>query len=226
MVRARFLWGDSLLSTLPLPLVYDRLFQAYGQQHWWPAESVFEVIVGAVLVQNTAWGNVEKAIAALKESRQLSPQAIYDLPGEELEQRIRPSGVFRVKAKRLKSLVALIIERYGGSLDDLFSQPTEELRDELLAVHGVGFETADAIVLYAAKQPAFVIDAYTRRVMTRHGWAAEDANYANLQQQFESALPRNVQLYNEYHALLVRVGKERCKKTPICQGCPLETLLP
>ncbi len=206
--------------------VFDRLLAAYGPQHWWPAESPFEVMVGAVLVQNTAWGNVERAIANLKAAGKLSARAIYDTPLEELEQLIRPSGVFRVKARRLRALIALVMEQHGGSLDAMFALPTDQLRRELLAVNGIGPETADAILLYAAGRPTFLIDAYTRRVLERHGWGAPGASYDALKKQFEEALPRDVQLFNEYHALLVQVGKQHCRSTPRCEGCPLEALLP
>jgi endonuclease-3 related protein len=206
--------------------VFDRLLDAYGPQYWWPAESPFEVMLGAVLVQNTAWGNARRAIANLKAAGRLSAQAIYDTPLEELEQLIRPSGVYRVKARRLRGLIALIVEQHGGSLDALFALPTDGLRRELLAVHGIGPETADAILLYAAGRATFVIDAYTRRVLERHGWAPPGASYDDLKRLFEGALPRDAPLFNEYHALLVQVGKQHCRSQPRCEGCPLEALLP
>ncbi|MCA9180238.1 MAG: endonuclease III domain-containing protein [Planctomycetales bacterium] len=211
---------------MPLQEAYDRLFAAYGPQSWWPAETRFEVMVGAVLVQNTAWGNVERAVANLKAAGLLSPQPLYDAPLEELEQHIRPSGVYRVKARRLRELVALVVERYGGSLDAMFQSPSEELRNELLALNGIGPETADCILLYAAGRPAFVIDAYTRRVLERHGWAEAGISYDELKSLFESHLPRDAQLFNEYHALLVEVGKRHCRKVAVCERCPLEEMLP
>lgn len=213
-------------TAAPLAEVYERLLSAFGPQHWWPADSRFEVMVGAVLTQNTSWINVEKSIAKFQAAGKLSPQAIYDLPIDELAQLVLPAGPHRVKAKRLHNLISLVVEGHGGSLDALLSQPQETLRAELLAVHGVGPETADCIVLYAAGQPSFVIDAYTRRVLERHGWATPREKYDELQRRFESALPADMPMFNEYHALLVEVGKRHCKPTPVCEGCPLECLLP
>ena len=210
----------------PVQEIYDRLHAAYGPQSWWPADSAFEVIVGAILVQNTAWENVERAIDNLKRLSALDPHYLHALPTSDLEQLIRPAGVFRVKAKRLQAVLAYLIERHGGDTAALARTPTEELRRELLALHGVGPETADSILLYAAEQPSFVIDAYTRRVLERHGWADKSASYDQLKQSFETALPRDVQLFNEYHALIVEVGKRHCRRTPKCEGCPLAELLP
>lgn len=209
----------------PLQEAYDRLFAAYGPQLWWPAETPFEVMVGAVLVQNTAWGNVEKAIANLRAAGLLTPQPLYDTPVEQLEQLIRPSGVYRVKAQRLGALVGLVVERYGGSLDAMFRTPQDDLREKLLALNGIGPETADCILLYAAARPTFVIDAYTRRVLERHGWAEPGASYDELKRVFESRLETDLQLFNEYHALLVEVGKRHCRKVAVCEGCPLQEML-
>ena len=206
--------------------VYDRLLAAYGPQQWWPARTPFEVILGAVLVQNTSWQNVTKAIDNLRQQDLLEPHALYRVPLEELEELIRPAGYYRVKARRLRSLVAFLVERYGGSLEAMFQTGLAELREELLGIHGIGPETADSILLYAGGLPTFVVDAYTHRVFARHGWIGFDADYYRLKDHFESGLPQDARLFNEYHALLVQVGKEHCRKTPRCEGCPLADLLP
>ena len=206
--------------------VYDRLFAAYGPQHWWPADTPFEVLIGAVLVQNTSWQNVKKAIDTLRREDLLEPRALYGLAVEELEEKIRPAGYFRVKARRLRHLLGFLVNRYGGSLDAMFRTGLPELREQLLAVHGIGPETADSILLYAGGLPTFVVDTYTHRVFARHGWIAFDADYYQIKDHFESGLAMDARLYNEYHALLVHVGKEHCRKTPKCEGCPLAALLP
>ncbi len=205
---------------------YDRLFAAYGPRHWWPADSPFEVIVGAVLVQNTSWENVRKAIGNLRENDLLEPHALRDVPVEELEELIRPVGYYRVKARRLRHVLDFLVDRYDGDLEAMFQTNLRELRQQLLGVHGIGQETADSILLYAGGMPTFVVDAYTYRVVTRHGWLDFDADYDAIQDYFQSGLPEDVQLYNEYHALLVEVGKRHCRKKPICLGCPLAELLP
>ncbi len=211
---------------LRLKDAYDRLFAAYGPRHWWPADSPFEVIVGAVLVQNTAWENVRKAIENLRRTDLLEPHALRDVPLEELEELIRPAGYYRVKARRLRHVLDFLVDRYDGCLESMFRTNLGELREQLLRVHGVGPETADSILLYAGGLPTFVVDAYTYRVVTRHGWLGFDADYDAIQDHFQSGLPEDVQLYNEYHALLVEVGKRHCRKKPVCQGCPLAELLP
>lgn len=207
--------------------VYHHLFAALGPQHWWPAQSPFEVIVGAVLVQNTSWQNVEKAIDQLRRADLLEPHALADVPPEELEELIRPAGYFRIKARRLRSLLAFLVARYDGSLEAMFKMDLSALREELLCVHGVGPETADSILLYAGGLPVFVVDTYTHRVLARHGWIGFDADYHVIQDHFHDNLPQDAAMYNEYHALLVRVGKEYCrKKNPKCEECPLAELLP
>ena len=211
----------------PLKQVYDRLLGAYGPQSWWPGDSPFEVMIGAVLTQNTSWGNVERAIDNLRREELLEPHALDQVPPEELEQLIRPAGYYRVKARRLRNLLRLLVDRYGGSIEAMFRTSLPELRDQLLAVNGIGPETADSILLYAGGLPAFVVDAYTARVFARHGWIPFDADYHQIQEYFEAGLPQDAAMFNEYHALLVRVGKERCrKKRPRCAGCPLADLLP
>jgi endonuclease-3 related protein len=210
-----------------LQQVFDRLLAAYGPQHWWPGQSPLEVLVGAVLTQNTSWKNVERAIANLREADLLDAAALHALPVDELAELIRPAGYYRLKARRLRNVLDLVFERYGGSLEAMFAAPLESLREELLAVNGIGPETADAILLYAGGLPTFVVDAYTHRVLARHGWTEPDADYAEIQQQFHAALAPDARTFNEYHALLVRLGKERCRRAQAdCQGCPLEDLLP
>jgi endonuclease-3 related protein len=207
--------------------VYRRLFDAFGPQHWWPGETPIEVVVGAVLAQNTSWANVEKAIAKLREAELLDPHVLVDMPVEELEEYIRSAGYFRIKAQRLHSLMQFLVERFDGSLEQMFCTPLAELRPALLSVKGVGPETADSILLYAGQLPTFVVDAYTYRIFTRHGWIEPEADYAALQAYCQSQLPDDVQLFNEFHALLVRVGKDFCRKTePRCAQCPLRELLP
>jgi endonuclease-3 related protein len=207
--------------------VHDRLLATFGPQAWWPGETPFEVIVGAVLVQNTAWRNVERAIANLREAGVMSPRALYALTPEELAELIRPAGYYQVKAKRLRNLLRLIVERYDGSLDAMFCTHLATLREELLGVSGIGPETADAILLYAGNLPTFVVDTYTHRILARHGWIGYDATYHEIKDYFESGLPADARLYNEYHALLVRLGKDYCRKTgPKCDCCPLLDMLP
>lgn len=212
--------------TTTLNEIYNRLFAAYGPQHWWPGESPFEVLIGAVLVQNTAWQNVARAIDNLKQADLLEPHELYGVPEEELEELIRPAGYFRVKGRRLRNLLELLVDRYDGSLDAMFASGLSTLREELLSVNGVGPETADSILLYAGGLPTFVVDTYTHRVFARHGWIEFNADYHAIKEHFESGLERDVALYNEYHALLVRVGKLHCRKRPKCDGCPLAELLP
>jgi len=210
-----------------LQQAYDRLLAAFGPQHWWPGETPLEIMVGAVLVQNTAWKNVERAIANLRDDGLMQVRAIYELPIEELAEVIRPAGYFRVKARRLHNLLDFVVREYDGSLDAMFQSDVATLREQLLAVHGIGPETADAILLYAGNLPTFVVDTYTHRVLARHGWIGYEADYHEIKDHFESSLPRDATLYNEYHALLVRVGKDFCRRTaPKCDACPLAALLP
>jgi endonuclease III related protein len=210
-----------------LTQVFERLHAAFGPQQWWPGESPFEVMVGAVLVQNTAWRNVERAIENLREASLMSPEALYALSESELAELIRPAGYFQVKARRLRNLLRLVIEEYDGSLDAMFAADLATLREQLLAVSGIGPETADAILLYAAHKPTFVVDTYTHRVLARHGWIGYDADYHEIKDHFQSSLPPDERLYNEYHALLVRLGKDYCRKSaPKCETCPLADLLP
>jgi len=205
--------------------VYERLLSAYGPQGWWPGATPFEVIVGAILTQRVAWSNVEQAIAALKEGGLLEPEALRRAPLARVACLIRPSVYYNDKARKLRSFLNFLHKRHGGSLDCLLSLSAECLREELLSVQGIGEETADAIVLYAAGKPSFVVDAYTRRVLSRLGLAEEKARYGLLRALFMESLPRDPRLYNEYHALFVRHGKERCRpRRPACSGCPLADL--
>ena len=207
--------------------VYDRLLKTFGPQHWWPGDSGFEMIVGAMLTQNTNWKNVEKAIRNLRQADLMEPHALYNAPVEELEELLRPAGYFRVKARRLRSLLEFIINRYDGSIEAMFQTDLHTLREELLAVNGIGPETADSILLYAGGLPSFVVDAYTHRIFARHGWIGFDADYDQIQEYFESGLPADAAMYNEYHALLVYAGKHFCNKSkPKCNECPLREMLP
>lgn len=205
--------------------IYDELLAFFGPQHWWPGETPFEVIVGAVLTQNTAWHNVEKAIANLKGMGVLNFEAMVELPHATLAELIRPCGYFNIKANRLHNLLGMIQARYRGDLALLAAEDLATLRQTLLAVKGIGPETADSILLYATNKPTFVIDAYTHRILSRHGLVSdEEANYDDMQDLFMTSLPNSAALFNEYHALLVRTGKEFCKKsTPRCSACPLQT---
>lgn len=205
-----------------LKKIYRDLYGCFGPQGWWPGDSPFEVIVGAVLTQNTAWQNVEKAIRNLKKSRRLSFKKMRALSQKQLSKLIRPAGYYNVKAKRLKNLLELIFRRFGGDLGKMRKTGTLELRRELLSVNGVGPETADSILLYAFEKPVFVIDAYTRRLLTRHGLADEKASYEDLQDLFMKNMPADQSLFNEYHALIVRLAKEYCRKSKEkCPSCPL-----
>ena len=209
-----------------LQKVYDMLLAAYGPQNWWPADSPFEVVVGAVLTQNTSWSNVERAIENLRGADLLSPAKLFALSHEELAELIRPAGYFRLKAGRLRNFLAYLFEFHDGSLDAMFRGELSTLREQLLSINGIGPETADSILLYAGGFPTFVVDAYTARVLKRHGWIEPEADYYAMQQHLEDALERSPELFNEYHALIVKVGKQHCGPRPKCAGCPLECVLP
>ena len=206
--------------------IYHRLLDHYGPQHWWPADEPFEVIIGAILTQSTAWGNVEKAISNLKAEGALSPASLRQLSFKELSRLIYPSGYYQAKARKIKSLVHWLGEHYEDDLQRLFNLDTPLLREELLKVHGIGEETADSIILYAARKPVFVIDAYTRRILSRLGFKPSGNSYTALQKLFMDCLPQDEALFNEYHALLVRHGKETCQKHPLCERCCLKNLCP
>ena len=198
------------------------LLKHFGPQHWWPAQSPFEVMVGAILTQNTAWKNVEQAIANLREAGVLDPGALFSVSSQVLEELIRPAGFYRVKAARLRSLVGYILDRYGGEVELMAREPGWLLRKEILSVHGIGEETADSILLYALDKPFFVVDTYTRRILTRQGVIKGREPYSEIQRLFMESLPADVELYKEYHALLVELGKRYCKtRGPLCLECPL-----
>lgn len=202
--------------------IYEVLLDHFGSQGWWPGDTSLEVMVGAVLTQNTNWKNVTKAIANLKEENLLSFEKLHDLPVEELAQKIRPAGYFNLKAARLKNLLSFIARDCNGSIDNMFAGDALELREKILTLKGIGPETADAILLYAGHKPVFVVDTYTHRIFARHNLIAAEDGYYEIQEYFTLSLPAEVTLYSEYHALIVRLGKEFCRKTkPLCSQCPL-----
>ena len=205
--------------------VYKRLMQAFGPQNWWPAESPFEVVVGAILTQNTSWTNVEKAIENLKR-HPFSAEDLFDLEAEEMAGRIKSAGYFNVKTRRLKAFLGYFLERYDGSLEAMKRVPLEFLRSELLTVKGIGQETADCILLYALGRPIFVVDAYTRRIFGRLALLDAEAPYQEVQGTISDALPEDVELFNEYHALVVVLGKDICRPKPRCESCPLASMCP
>ncbi len=201
--------------------IYRMLYQTYGPRNWWPGETDFEVMVGAILTQNTSWRNVEKAIQRLKEKGVLNPEGIHRLKKPQLASLIRSSGYYRIKADRLKVFVDFLFEAYDGSLGRMRRRRLEGLREKLLCVKGIGPEMADSILLYGLKKPIFVIDAYTRRILSRHGLVSEKASYEEIQRLFMNYLPGDEKLFNEYHALLVHLGKTLCRNIPRCEICPL-----
>jgi endonuclease-3 related protein len=207
--------------------MFDLMQNHFGPQNWWPAETALEVMVGAVLTQNTNWKNVEKAIENLKDKDLLSVANLNATPSGELAQLIRPAGYYNIKSKRLKNLMNFIAERYQEDLSMFMEEDTQKLREGLLSVNGVGPETADSILLYAASRPVFVIDAYTYRILYRHGMISEEhATYDVLQDLFMDHLTEDASLFNEFHALIVQTGKHYCKRRPICDHCPLEKWSP
>jgi endonuclease-3 related protein len=245
---------DHQITRSDIPQYYTALLARYGPQNWWPARSRFEVIVGAYLTQNTNWSNVEKAMLNLRHAHCLNVNAMRKLPIDELEQLVRPSGYFRQKARNLKTFIAFLDSHYSGSLTRMFAEPTAKLRAKLLELNGVAPETADSILLYAGNHPVFVVDAYTRRVLLRHGIIDEKTSYEEIRAMIEQAIsnsaaesltvknafsdPRHpvsrmsssarselAQHYNELHALIVRVGNHYCRTKPICEGCPLQKFL-
>jgi endonuclease-3 related protein len=204
--------------------IYNILYKRFGPQDWWPGDMPFEVIVGAILTQNTNWTNVEKAIANLKKAKVLTPKKLYRLNTRKLAQLIRPAGYYNIKASRVKNFLDWLFENHAGNLALANNLPSDCLRDELLSVEGVGPETADSILLYAFNRPVFVVDAYTARICSRHHLISAGDKYDQIKNLFESNLPANVQLFNEYHALLVCLGKDFCKPKPRCPDCPLNHL--
>jgi len=204
--------------------IYDVLYKRFGPQEWWPGDTPFEVIIGAILTQNTNWANVEKAIANLKKARVLTPEKLYRLDTGKLAQLIRPAGYYNIKASRVKNFLDWLFINHAGKLANLQKIHSDSLRGELLSVNGIGRETADSILLYAFKRPVFVVDAYTIRICSRHHIIDSGANYDQVKNLFESNLPADSQLFNEYHALLVHLGKDFCKPKPRCADCPLNHL--
>jgi len=203
--------------------IYNLLLSSFGPQNWWPAETELEMMVGAILTQNTNWNNVEKAILNLKEKSLLSIQKLSRIPASLLAEYIRPAGYYNLKAKRLKNLIHCIVDKYNGDIKTLFSLDTEAIREELLMVKGIGLETADSIVLYGAERPIFVVDTYTHRILTRHGLIEKEARYDDVQSFFMDNLSHDVELYKEFHALIVKTGKNFCRRKPRCSECPLDS---
>lgn len=212
------------MITDKLMQIHGLLLSHYGEQQWWPSSGRFETILGAILTQNTNWTNVEKAINKLKAANALDAEKLYHMDQGTLAELIRPSGYYNIKAGRLKNFLNWLYENYDGDLEAISNMSVYSLREELLSVKGIGRETADSILLYAFEKAVFVVDTYTARVMIRHGLIDHEADYEQLRDLFESNLPSNTKLYNDYHALLVQVGKKHCKPKPKCAGCPLEHL--
>ena len=212
------------MTSEKLTEIYQLLLDRFGPQHWWPGDTPFEIITGAILTQNTSWANVEKAIANLKSADRLTPDGLRHLDVPQLAELIRPAGYFNVKAKRLKNFINWLFDNYQGKLTNLETINTNTLRAELLSITGIGPETADSVLLYAFGRPIFVVDAYTARIAIRHELIEPGADYEQLRDLFQSNLPEDTQLFNEFHALLVRLGKEFCKPKAKCPGCPLEKL--
>ena len=207
-------------KTLLLDL-YSRLYKAFGPRHWWPGDSPFEVAIGAILTQNTAWRNVSKAIGNLKAAGLLSPDALYDLPVQDVAAVIRPAGYYNIKARRLKNFVEFLFLENGGDLECLLTEALDTLRNKLLSIKGVGPETADSILLYAGNRPTFVVDTYTTRILFRHRLMPQEASYDEVRFFFMDCLKPDVAMFNEYHALLVHLGHAFCsKRNPKCAECP------
>lgn len=220
---------DIFLATRQSPIAtfFDALFRAHGEQHWWPGRTPFEIIVGAILVQNTNWVNAARAVANLRNAKLLTPSAMETVSQPQLARLIRSSGYFRQKARKLNAFVAFLRKQHRGSLAAMFRTPTATLREQLLAVHGIGPETADSILLYAGNHPVFVVDAYTRRILQRHGLATGKESYEEIRGLFEKSLPNHPQLFNEFHALIVHTGKNFCRaRAPLCSQCTLQPFLP
>lgn len=207
---------------ISLQKIYNKLFLAFGPQYWWPADIPFEIIIGAILTQNTNWKNAAKAIHHLKISNCLTPQAIQKISITKLAKLIRPAGYYNLKARRLKEFNKFLFCHYQGNLKIMFHTKYPQLRQELLGIKGIGPETADSILLYAGNKPIFVVDAYTKRIFSRHHLCAPESSYSQIQDIFMNNLPRQTKLFNEYHALIVMLGKEYCKKIPLCAQCPLK----
>ncbi len=202
--------------------MFDLLSANYGPRHWWPADTPLEVMIGAVLTQNTNWKNVERAITNLKKTNMLTFKQLRRISEPALAEAIHPAGYYNIKARRLRNLIDFIADHHGGNIQKMVGAPMQELRQGLLSIKGIGPETADSILLYAANKPIFVIDAYTHRILNRHGLAENQSTYQELQELFMDNLPEDPRLFNEFHALIVETGKEFCRKTPTCEKCPLK----
>ena len=205
--------------------IYKAMFRHYGHRNWWPGETPFEVMVGAILTQNTAWKNVERAIQNLKKAGAITPKALEKIEASRLAKLIRPAGYFNVKAKRLKNFINFLKRQYSLNLRKMFKAPLSLLRGQLLEVNGIGEETADSILLYAACKATFVVDAYTRRIFSRHRYLKGNESYQQIQEIFQGLLPKDTQLYNDYHAQVVETGKDYCRTNPRCEACPLKNWL-
>jgi endonuclease-3 related protein len=216
--------GGSVIKSIKILLmkIYGNLYKAYGPRHWWPGETPFEVMVGAILTQNTSWKNVERAIQCLKGKEVLTIDGIRQLKKSELASLIKSSGYYRIKADRLKTFVDFLFKDYDGDIEKMGEESLPVLRQKLLAVRGIGPETADSILLYGLGKPIFVVDAYTKRVLSRHRMVSEKASYEEIQRFFMDHLPHDKRLFNEYHALFVHLGKRECKKIPRCDICPIK----
>ncbi|MBN2568204.1 MAG: endonuclease III domain-containing protein [Deltaproteobacteria bacterium] len=204
-----------------LAVIYQKLNEHFGDLKWWPGETPFEISVGAILTQNTSWKNVEKAIRRLKAAEMLTPERLFHAKEEVIAELIRPSGYYRIKAKRLKFFIKFLYDEYNGSMEKMFGADLWDLRKKLLGVHGIGEETADSIMLYGGGKDIFVVDTYTRRIMERAGLVEKDWTYGHIQKLFMENLPQERRLYNQYHAFLVNTGKYYCKRDPRCDECPL-----
>ncbi|MBN1828811.1 MAG: endonuclease III domain-containing protein [Deltaproteobacteria bacterium] len=202
--------------------LHQLMEERYGNLKWWPADTAFEMAVGAILTQNTKWQNVEKAIKILKKRGLMKPEALWQAGEEEIEQAIRPAGCYRIKSNRLRNFIEFIMEGYGGSLEKLFNEELKIARKQILSVSGIGNETADCILLYGGNLPVFVVDGYTRRILERHNIISGEKPYEEIQEIFKKALPKNATLFKNYHALFVRTGKDHCRSRARCDGCPLE----
>lgn len=203
--------------------IYEALYNRYGPQYWWPADSALECIIGAILTQNTTWKNVEKAIGNLKQSGLISVDSLNNIKTETLAEFIRPSGYYYQKALKIKHFIDYVVTSYSGNLEHLLDEQIDTLREKLLELKGIGPETADSIILYAAKKPIFVIDAYTHRILSRHNLVPDETSYQEMQELFMDSLPEDRNIFNEYHALIVKTAKEHCtKRNPDCSSCPLQ----
>ncbi len=228
MPSSKYMTGE--ISTLSdrhhlLMAIFQKSLRHFGSLHWWPGEGPFEIAIGAILTQNTAWTNVEKAISNLKDNGLMSPEGILSCEQERLAKAIRPSGYFNIKAKKLKTFAEFLL--INGGMEGLSRYSTGKLRDKLLSVNGIGPETADDILLYCFERPVFVVDAYTRRILLRHGIIEEDAKYDQIQSLFHQNIPPRAGIYNEYHAQIVYIGKTYCKRSrPGCKDCPISSLFP